>query len=1353
MRNLKTLVLTNRKTKSFIDKLLDKNKAQQESSYQNVNVISNENNYVQQTPPSPPITQDTVMRTLPSTLFTEDTEEITALNIITKDSGAIVDSGASFIAVPSNYPLKQETSNFVNFTDASGNNMVSTSKGFIDIMGHELPAMRVQGLSTPLISVKVLTERGFDVYFTKDAVYALDNSEDVPFHARKFWKLGEIKPDNTYRLCSSIVLEDNFKLYALKEARGEDLPTDFDSWTDYQKAIFITHISTGHKSPTLMVKERLIHSKDVGLIKSCIHCKIAKFKNPPKIKKTHISHAKKPHVRIHADVYYTEKLFQTSYNHEKFYVTVIVDDFSNYLHTEIHPSKSMSEVSKAINNYIHTYNNFYDRKLNEIKCDKGPEFNGINLDLIQKDVILAPTNDKERNGTAERFVNLHKTMLKVITGHLHIALKAMFYSYAVHHATVLLNFSTKANSKENPYNLQHGQKKELPSSLPVFLEDVIAEISLAGKQLKVLGTFLQFDPNTNMCQIMIQTPYNEKTVSFIEISYYKLVRTYKIYNAKLFITDTRWDANQKIWGKKPANWETSFIDVITNQAGNIDQPQGYFNNHGIQQPVFNDRDSYDDAMENDLKQGKGYKPVPVNPFDSNATLAPLRITPNLLATNGHIFKLSEGFAEDINTDVEPDIDKKEASDTMQLNTFTAAKDDEDEELTFNKLCSVVQSVSYLDPDTKFQVRKDDTTDTGEIEIIQQDSHVGMIVPKPPKKLDLDITGEWREPVMKEKQKYIDMDVLKPANFVPKGGTLLRPLWVYVAKPDRLKARMVCFNPKTVHKTQLMKSAPVISAPAINLLFGIAARQNQQVQFFDIDNAFLYADMPAQKYYMVTPPIFKDVYKTKYVELNKSTYGLQESPRAFYDHLSKILITKLGFTQHKMEPCLFYKGHSMLIAFHVDDGAIAGSPEDIEQFLRDIEQYFSFKRTNGSYLGIDVTYHASEDTTTKPLPIWDKVIDPTEDLSTISPTFDSGYHPWTVLQQSEVHCPSNIFSKTSGYGSFKTLPQAAETHIKDITVAFEVPDPPPPGDVKFEFSMTTHINKFLTKFKDDNPDKIAFLKTKPVQYDALLKEFACPINGSPIDFIESIDEYHGIPAQWHNIFKQNVSNQSLVGSLSYFIHKCVPSMTFAISVLSRYNRYPHRTVSYLLHCLVRDLFHMDLSLLFRQSRTDSDFFDVHCFSDAAYSSATGTYHKGTVITLDGSPILFKSSIGRNKHTKGSTTQVELEAAHDSFAYLLRVINLLITMKYKVSTFLYVDNLPLLRSLHNNHMAPSTTGTPKLQVLRNAILKEVIKAGYVPGTENPADVYTKSFTTSKLKEYFKLKGNEYLQYEYNNQPKLI
>lgn len=43
--------------------------------------------------------------------------------------------------------------------------------------------------------------------------------------------------------------------------------------------------------------------------------------------------------------------------------------------------------------------------------------------------------------------------------------------------------------------------------------------------------------------------------------------------------------------------------------------------------------------------------------------------------------------------------------------------------------------------------------------------------------------------------------------------------------------------------------------------------------------------------------------------------------------------------------------------------------------------------------------------------------------------------------------------------------------------------------------------------------------------------------------------------------------------------------------------------------------------------------------------------------------------------------------------------------------------------------------------------MIKVGYEPGTDNSADVYTKDFTTSKLKEYCIQEGNEYLQYEYN------
>lgn len=129
-------------------------------------------------------------------------------------------------------------------------------------------------------------------------------------------------------------------------------------------------------------------------------------------------------------------------------------------------------------------------------------------------------------------------------------------------------------------------------------------------------------------------------------------------------------------------------------------------------------------------------------------------------------------------------------------------------------------------------------------------------------------------------------------------------------------------------------------------------------------------------------------------------------------------------------------------------------------------------------------------------------------------------------------------------------------------------------------MKTHINRLLTKFKEDKQGKIGFFfEANQVQFDTLLKEFVCTITGSPQYFINFIDGYNDILAQEDNTFKQNEPIQSLVGSLSYFIHEYVLLMSFAISVLSIYSRHPHGTVYHLLHCLVRKLYHMNLSLLF------------------------------------------------------------------------------------------------------------------------------------------------------------------------------
>ena len=58
-----------------------------------------------------------------------------------------------------------------------------------------------------------------------------------------------------------------------------------------------------------------------------------------------------------------------------------------------------------------------------------------------------------------------------------------------------------------------------------------------------------------------------------------------------------------------------------------------------------------------------------------------------------------------------------------------------------------------------------------------------------------------------------------------------------------------------------------------------------------------------------------------MKLKKSLYGLKQSPRTFYQHLSKSLQTR-GWTVSNIDPCLFMK-QDMICVIYVNDTIFAG----------------------------------------------------------------------------------------------------------------------------------------------------------------------------------------------------------------------------------------------------------------------------------------------------------------------------------------------------------------------------------------------------------------------------------------------
>jgi hypothetical protein len=111
--------------------------------------------------------------------------------------------------------------------------------------------------------------------------------------------------------------------------------------------------------------------------------------------------------------------------------------------------------------------------------------------------------------------------------------------------------------------------------------------------------------------------------------------------------------------------------------------------------------------------------------------------------------------------------------------------------------------------------------------------------------------------------------------------------------------------------------------------------------------------------MRQPPSFEDLTHPHYLcKLDKSLYGLKQTPRAWFSRLSGTLI-QLGFQASKADVSLFIfnqGGIHMYILIYVDDIIIVSSSSSAtDQLLHPLQKEFAVKDLGklGYFLGIEV----------------------------------------------------------------------------------------------------------------------------------------------------------------------------------------------------------------------------------------------------------------------------------------------------------------------------------------------------------------------------------------------------------------
>jgi histone deacetylase 1/2 len=201
---------------------------------------------------------------------------------------------------------------------------------------------------------------------------------------------------------------------------------------------------------------------------------------------------------------------------------------------------------------------------------------------------------------------------------------------------------------------------------------------------------------------------------------------------------------------------------------------------------------------------------------------------------------------------------------------------------------------------------------------------------------------------------------------PPGRHIVGCKWVFKLKHkpdgtvDRHKARLVAkgFTQRQgIDYTDTF--SPVVKPTTVRLILSIAVSRGWQLRQVDVQNACLHGDIQ-EEVYMYQPPGYVDQnFPHRVCRLQKSLYGLKQSPRAWYSKLSSKL-QSLGFVPSKADTSLFVFIRGQVIIYmliYVDDIIITGScKRDVDRLMDQLHSSFAIKDLGklSFFLGVHVT---------------------------------------------------------------------------------------------------------------------------------------------------------------------------------------------------------------------------------------------------------------------------------------------------------------------------------------------------------------------------------------------------------------
>ena len=196
--------------------------------------------------------------------------------------------------------------------------------------------------------------------------------------------------------------------------------------------------------------------------------------------------------------------------------------------------------------------------------------------------------------------------------------------------------------------------------------------------------------------------------------------------------------------------------------------------------------------------------------------------------------------------------------------------------------------------------------------------------------------EWRKAVNEEIQALQKNDTWKIMK-LPQGKRPVGCKWVFNVKYkadgriDRYKARLVAKGFTQTYGIDFQETfAPVAKLNTIRVLLSLAANLDWNLHQLDVKNAFLNGDLEEEVYMEIPSGLKLSSSNDLVCKLQKSLYGLKQSPRAWFERFTKVIKGE-EFSQGQSDHTLFIKrspgGKITVLIVYVDDIIVTGNDEE------------------------------------------------------------------------------------------------------------------------------------------------------------------------------------------------------------------------------------------------------------------------------------------------------------------------------------------------------------------------------------------------------------------------------------------